>query len=224
MCLADHALHGLAEAIGFASTCPQFSPTLRCAQPPFACPLTSPSKNSCASTHSLPATDKYQPRAPLPTNRTSLATQLLPNLQAAASTIASATRPPQPTQAASASFAKTPTPLRLPSAGLRRFATFGGHVTCPTSPTLAFQGACSSTRPPLNPTAHGMTCLFALHRRPVRGRISARDGVFFASRSSSLTFGLTIASAARRVFPDALLATLLRLKTANVAPRRSRVR
>ena len=138
MCLADHALHGLAEAIGFASTCPQFSPTLRCAQPPFACPLTSPSKNSCASTHSLPATDKYQPRAPLPTNRTSLATQLLPNLQAAASTIASATRSPQPTQAASASFAKTPTPLRLPSAGLRRFATFGGHSHLPNQPHFGF--------------------------------------------------------------------------------------
>ena len=48
--------------------------------------------------------------------------------------------------------------------------------------------------------------------------------LFTFSALPPTTLRPTIASAARRVFPEALLATLPRLQTANVAPRRSRVR
>ena len=77
--------------------------------------------------------------------------------------------------------------------------------------------------------------LFRLRRRPTRLRrfsqrfhqpkiIRPRCFRFLFSPSARFLPCPTITSAARRVFPEALLATLLRLQTANVAPRRSRVR
>ena len=90
-----------------------------------------------------------------------------------------------------------------------------------TRPAQFSKCATPATSTPPNSLATAQPATFAA---PKSFGLAASAFSFRSQRASSSAPRPTIASAARRVFPEALLATLLRLQTANVAPRRSRVR